>query len=435
MSRNFNPSCAAFHGAVPFSLRTFLLFMGGLAITVLAPSGTTQKAPPQRTPRAASAGPRAQSDATSVVLAQEQQAPIPRPLLTMDARLPGQPKVSYDVPPSAADERVGAHPPSRTAQNVTASPQRTPRAASAGPAAQSDATAVVLPQEQQAPIPRPLLTVDARLPGQPKVSYDVPPSAADERVGVHPPSTTAQIVTASLPRPPRAASAGPTAPSDGAAVVLAQEQQAHMPRPLLTLDARLPGQPMVSFDGGQLTIIVENSTISEVLRAVRESTGAEIELPPSVADERVWAHLGPGPARRVLAELLSSTSLDYVIQASDSDLQGIQRVFVTLRNKTNAVGATDRSETWAAQPQRGPIRRYPQPNPSGAEAQGQENAVAAEPANPGEPAPTVPASPTTREPAPVQSVTRTTEQMIQELKNMYQQRMQMQQSRKPTRPN
>lgn len=288
MSRNFNPSCAAFYRAVPSSLPTlirgFLLFMGGLAVTVLAPSGTAQRASPQRTPRAASASPTAQSDATAVVLAQEQQAPIPRPPLTMDARLPGQPKVSYD--------------------------------------------------------------------------------------------------------------------------------------------------------GGQLTIIVENSTVSEVLTAVRESTGADIELPPSAADQRVWAHLGPGPARGVLAELLSSTGLDYVIQASDSDSQGIQRVLVTLRNKAKTVGAIDRSETWAAQ--RGASRRYPQPNPSGAEAQGQENSVSPEPANPGEAAPadpqaapTVPASPTTRESAPAQSLGRTTEQMIQELKNMYEQRKQMQQSRTP----
>ena len=57
--------------------------------------------------------------------------------------------------------------------------------------------------------------------------------------------------------------------------------------------------PQVHYSRGQLTIVAENSTLADILRAVRTQTGADVEVPPN-ATERVVAHLGPGPARDVL---------------------------------------------------------------------------------------------------------------------------------------
>ena len=51
------------------------------------------------------------------------------------------------------------------------------------------------------------------------------------------------------------------------------------------LDSMAPVPPQVSYQNSQLTIDAPNSTLSDILRAVRKQTGAEIEVP--VAPERV----------------------------------------------------------------------------------------------------------------------------------------------------
>src|SRR5689334_9678548 len=69
------------------------------------------------------------------------------------------------------------------------------------------------------------------------------------------------------------------------------------------LDSIAPVPPQVSYQNGQLTIVAPNSTLGDILRAVHKQTGAEIEVPE--AKERVVTHLGPGPARDVVADLLN----------------------------------------------------------------------------------------------------------------------------------
>jgi hypothetical protein len=87
--------------------------------------------------------------------------------------------------------------------------------------------------------------------------------------------------------------------------------------------------PKVTYQDGQLTIIAENSLLSEILSALRTAMGAEIDLPAGASSEHVWVSLGPGPARKVLSEMLSGTDLNFVIQGSTSDANGIQSVLLT----------------------------------------------------------------------------------------------------------
>jgi hypothetical protein len=109
-----------------------------------------------------------------------------------------------------------------------------------------------------------------------------------------------------------------------------------------------PKQPRVSYKGGQLTIIAENSELADVLSLLSLGTGAKIDFPPSAAHERIWAEAGPGPARRVVATLLSEINLDYAIQGSETDPQGIRIVLVSIR--TNAdMGEGPRQEDQALQ--------------------------------------------------------------------------------------
>ena len=106
----------------------------------------------------------------------------------------------------------------------------------------------------------------------------------------------------------------------------------------LTTERMVSKPPQITYDDGQLTIVAENSRLSEVMSALRAAMGADIDLPASVAGQRIWVRLGPGPARSVLRDLLDNTELDYVIQASDTDLEGIRSLSLTVRSKTAEQG-------------------------------------------------------------------------------------------------
>ncbi len=112
------------------------------------------------------------------------------------------------------------------------------------------------------------------------------------------------------------------------------------PPPPLTPGQMPANAPNVSFQDGLLTISAENSTLSDILSAVSARTGATMDVPSGAGADRVWVTLGPGPARAILAALLSGTSLDYVIQASDADQTQIQSVLLTPRNKGGKTGDT-----------------------------------------------------------------------------------------------
>jgi hypothetical protein len=104
------------------------------------------------------------------------------------------------------------------------------------------------------------------------------------------------------------------------------------------LDSLTAIPPQVSFQNNQLTIVAPNSTLADILRAVRKQTGAEIEVP--AAPERVVTHLGPGPAREVMAELLNGSRFNYVLLGSAADDAVLTRV-VLVTKKQEALAATN----------------------------------------------------------------------------------------------
>ncbi len=102
-------------------------------------------------------------------------------------------------------------------------------------------------------------------------------------------------------------------------------ESSHVP-PTLEQMAAVP--PKVNFANGLLTIVAENSTLGDVLRAVGTQTGAAIEMSTD-ATERVVAHLGPGPARDVITKLMNGSLFNYVILESAAQPDHIDRVILT----------------------------------------------------------------------------------------------------------
>jgi hypothetical protein len=118
-----------------------------------------------------------------------------------------------------------------------------------------------------------------------------------------------------------------------------QEQPAPPPPPALpppppTLEQMPALPPKVKFSNGMLTIVAENSTLADILRAVRAQTGAIVEIPLS-ATERVVTHLGPGPARDVLVSLLDGSHFNYVMLGSQTRPGMLERIILT--SKAGAV--------------------------------------------------------------------------------------------------
>jgi hypothetical protein len=95
--------------------------------------------------------------------------------------------------------------------------------------------------------------------------------------------------------------------------------------------ARLPLE--VTFRNGLLAIKSNKSTLSEVLFAVQQRTGAEMAIPAGAEQERVVADLGPGPAQEVLAHLLNGSRFNFLILNSANNPLQLDRVILTPRGE------------------------------------------------------------------------------------------------------
>ena len=88
--------------------------------------------------------------------------------------------------------------------------------------------------------------------------------------------------------------------------------------------------PEVTFQGGQLTITARNSTMSDVLNAVKQKTGAAVDM-PRVSSERVVGQFGPGAPRDVVAQLLNGSHYDYVLMGSPNDPRALNKIVLMAR--------------------------------------------------------------------------------------------------------
>lgn len=210
-----------------------------------------------------------------------------------------------------------------------------------------------------------------------------------------------------------------------------------------TVEQATPKRLQVTYEDGQLTIIAENSSLSDVMKALRAALATDIELPTNVAEQRVWVRLGPGPPRRVLRDLLDGTEFNYVIQASESDADGIRSVLLTQRSKPTSPGERAVAESAAN-------RKIPGDGPDATSVADSENA-SPDPVAPIGPSQAAPPASFANQSSASASLQNTPgnsdlgsskpgsqmDQMIQQLQSMYQQRrqIQIQQNQKPTGQN
>ena len=135
------------------------------------------------------------------------------------------------------------------------------------------------------------------------------------------PAGIAFAQTASRPsgRPPKPAAVQTQPEASQVAVPASPQTPEQMP----------PQPPEVTYRNGMLTIVARNSTLADVMSAVRAQTGATVETPQNAVSERVMSRLGPAPPQEVLAALLNGSRFDFVILGNPSG--GLQHVILTQR--------------------------------------------------------------------------------------------------------
>ena len=138
----------------------------------------------------------------------------------------------------------------------------------------------------------------------------------------------------------------------------ASRQPAEPVRPPLPQELP-PVAPTVTFRGGQLSIVAPNSTLLDILMAVRKATGAAVDAPPGAASDRVATRLGPGRPREVLTALLEGSKFDYILLGSAQDPAGIRRLILSPRSGGSGPAAAGNSasptSTMFSRPARPPL--------------------------------------------------------------------------------
>jgi hypothetical protein len=87
----------------------------------------------------------------------------------------------------------------------------------------------------------------------------------------------------------------------------------------------------VTFRNGLLSIRANKASLSEILFAVHQRTGAEVAVAAGAETEQVVADYGPAPAPEVLASLLNGSRFNFLILSSPDNPQKLDRVILSLR--------------------------------------------------------------------------------------------------------
>ncbi len=154
------------------------------------------------------------------------------------------------------------------------------------------------------------------------------------------------------------------------------QQEAPPPPPKRPFEES-PVPPQVTYQGGQLTIMAPNSTLADILSAVRARTGTKIEYPSNASQERVALQLGPGSPRAVLTQLLQGSPFDYILLGSEQDPSAVTQVMLMRRESGTKTAAASGNI-----PNQAPSQPEPSEGEDADNEAAQEQAAQPQPAQP-----------------------------------------------------
>lgn len=138
----------------------------------------------------------------------------------------------------------------------------------------------------------------------------------------------------------------------------------------VSVPAQTPLQ--VSYRDGLLGIHSNKATLSEVLYAIQQRTGADISIPAGAEQEKVIAEISPAPAAEALARLLNGSRFNFLILNSANDPRQLDRVILSTRTVGEYVPPPPQEQeqdvTVEEEPVPGPSQPDQTPNPENAPA-------------------------------------------------------------------
>jgi hypothetical protein len=140
----------------------------------------------------------------------------------------------------------------------------------------------------------------------------------------------------------------------------------------VSMPAKTPLQ--VSYAEGLLGIHANKATLSEVLYAIQQRTGADISIPAGAEQESVVADIPPVPAAEALARLLNGSRFNFLILNSADDPRKLDRVILTARTEGPFIAppppqqAPEADTTVDEQPVPPPVQPAQAPSPENAPA-------------------------------------------------------------------
>lgn len=125
----------------------------------------------------------------------------------------------------------------------------------------------------------------------------------------------------------------PSAPAKRPSLVVANYTTRVEPVQVVPIKVEESAQPLldVTFRDGLLGIRANKVTLSEVLFAVQQRTGAQVAIAAGAEQEQVVADIAPAPAPEVLARLLNGSKFNFLILSAANDPQRLDRVILTPR--------------------------------------------------------------------------------------------------------
>lgn len=172
--------------------------------------------------------------------------------------------------------------------------------------------------------------------GQPQVQSQQLPNAQQfppEQQGAVMPGQRAPMHFPHVTQPPNQQPTQPQAnqpQNQPGGQIVPPGQQIPQPQPQVPTGQALkpPNPPRVTYTAGALTVIADNSQLSDILSAVDRAIGSRIEgtRPDS---ERVFGKFGPGSPRDVLNALLSGSLYDFILVGAIDDPGGVQRIMLS----------------------------------------------------------------------------------------------------------
>jgi len=185
----------------------------------------------------------------------------------------------------------------------------------AGAQASNPHTAVPAPQRAN-PAPQGQPQSRPGIPANPRVATQVGPTTLNGKIPSGPAGQVQQTSTMPAQSTP---------------------QTAAVPQPPI----QVPPKPArVSYVGGQLTVVAENSMMTDVLNGIRSATGIKMEGLSGNAD-RVYGQFGPASPRVVIDSLLNGSHYDFIILSSLETPDTVQRVILSPRGNSPNTMATN----------------------------------------------------------------------------------------------